>query len=97
MFDISSAEDGRIVLSGRLDTAQCDKAKAFLDAIEAPEILDFSELDYISSAGLGILLVTQKRVMKAGGALTLVNLNKHISDIFRFSGFDKVFKIETRD
>jgi anti-anti-sigma factor len=57
-------------------------------------VLDFAQLEYISSAGLGVLLIAQKRAMKEGGSLTIVNVNNHIFDIFRFSGFDKIFKIE---
>jgi len=43
--------------------------------------------------GLGVLLKTQKRVMQAGRGLRLVNVNRHISDIFRYAGFDKIFEI----
>jgi anti-anti-sigma factor len=47
----------------------------------------------VSSAGLGVLLKTQKRLGAAGG-LTLVNVNAHILDVFRYSGFDQIFRIE---
>jgi len=94
MLEIESGEDGRVILSGRLDTAQCAKAQAFLDNLGVPSVLDFAALDYISSAGLGVLLIAQKRAMKAGGSLKIINVNNHIHDIFRFSGFDKIFKIE---
>jgi hypothetical protein len=53
-------------------------------------------LDYISSAGLGVLLVAQKRAMSNGAGLTIININKHINDVFRFSGFDKIFKLERK-
>ena len=62
-----------------------------------PEVLDFADLEYISSAGLGVLLIAQKRVMQSGGGLRIINLNRHIGDIFRFSGFDKIFTIEVAD
>lgn len=97
MLEIEAGDDGRVILKGRLDTAQCAKAQAFLDSLENPEVLDFANLDYISSAGLGVLLIVQKRAMKAGGGLKIVNVNNHIHDIFRFSGFDKIFKIERAD
>jgi len=95
MLEIEAGDDGRIILKGRLDTAQCAKAQSFLDTLESPDVLDFADLDYISSAGLGVLLIVQKRAMKAGGGLRIINVNKHINDIFRFSGFDKIFKIES--
>jgi anti-anti-sigma factor len=94
MFDIAAGEDDKVQLSGRLDSAQCAKAQAFFDTIENPQVLDFSDLEYISSAGLGVLLIQQKRAMSSGSSLTIVNVNKHINDIFRFSGFDKIFNIE---
>ena len=94
MFEIRLSEDGQIVLSGRLDAAQCAKAQAFLDGIENPRIVDMEALDYISSAGLGVLLRTQKRLMATGGGLKLVKVNSHIGDIFRYSGFDQIFEIE---
>lgn len=94
MFEIRLSEDGRVVLTGRLDAAQCQKAQACLDAIDNPRVVDMAALDYISSAGLGVLLRTQKRLMASGGALKLVNVNSHIGDIFRYSGFDQIFEIE---
>lgn len=94
MFDIQSKGEGRIVVSGRLDASQARRAQEFIDGIENPREFDFAGLEYISSAGLGILLRTQKRVMSQGGALRLVNVGNHIRDVFRYSGFDKIFAIE---
>jgi anti-sigma B factor antagonist len=93
MFEIGRGEAGEIVLKGRLDAAQCDKALQFMDSIADPRVVDFAGLEYISSAGLGVLLKTQKRVMQSGRGLRLVNVNKHIHDIFRYAGFDKIFEI----
>ena len=56
--------------------------------------LDCSELEYISSAGLGVLLKTQKRLLATGGKLRLVGLKPHLRDIFTYSGFDQLFEIE---
>ncbi len=93
MFEISRGAGGEIVLKGRLDAAQCEKALQFFDGVADPHVVDFAALDYISSAGLGVLLKTQKRVMASGRGLRLVNVNRHISDIFRYAGFDKIFEI----
>jgi anti-sigma B factor antagonist len=93
MFEISRGSGGEILLVGRLDAAQCEKALAFFDGVEDPRVVDLAGLQYISSAGLGVLLKTQKRVMAKGGALRLVNVNAHIHDIFRYAGFDKIFEI----
>ncbi len=94
MFEIGYVDGGTVAFEGRLDAAQCDKAQAFLDAASAPHAFDFGKLEYISSAGLGVLLKAHKRLMAGGGRLRLINVNSHIYDIFRFSGFDQVFEVE---
>jgi anti-sigma B factor antagonist len=94
MFEIGRGAAGEVVLKGRLDAAQCEKALQFFDGVSDPYVVDFTDLDYVSSAGLGVLLKTQKRAMQAGRGLRLVNVNKHIFDIFRYAGFDKIFEID---
>jgi anti-anti-sigma factor len=94
MFEIGTGERGVIVFSGRLDAAQCAKAQAFLDAAADPREFDFGGLEYVSSAGLGVLLKAHKRLMGSGGRLRLVNVNNHIYDIFRYSGFDQLFEVQ---
>jgi anti-anti-sigma factor len=94
MFEIDVGEEGVIAFRGRLDTAQAQRARAFIDARPGASVFDFAELDYISSAGLGVLLVAQKRLMRSGGSLRLINVNKHIHDVFHYSGFLKLFTIE---
>ena len=95
MFDIDFNNSGAVVLSGRLDAAQAAKAQEFLDRILDECVVDMSALEYISSAGLGVLLKTHKRLMDNSSELKLINVNSHINDIFRYSGFDKLFIIET--
>ena len=95
MFEINYGENGEIICRGRLDAAQSEKAESFLGGLEAASIVDFEHLEYISSAGLAILLKTQKRLSESGAALKIVNVNKHIYDIFRYSGFNAIFEIET--
>lgn len=94
MFQIGIDEVGKIVAEGRLDAAQAPRAQEFLDSVSGDCTLDMGKLDYISSAGLGVLLRTHKRLIGAGAALKLVNVNSHINDIFMYSGFDKIFEIE---
>lgn len=95
MFDIAQADNGIVVMKGRLDAAQREKAQAFLDGLNESVTLDCGELEYISSAGLGVLLKTQKRLLAQGGKLRLVRVNSHLRDVFRYSGFDRIFEIET--
>ena len=96
MFNIEFGENGDILCSGRLDAAQCAKAEQLLDSVEGPNTLDFAQLEYISSAGLGILLKTQKRLVGNSAGLKIINVNNHIHDVFRFSGFHSIFEIEAQ-
>ncbi|HLB00077.1 MAG TPA: STAS domain-containing protein [Bacteroidota bacterium] len=94
MFDAKLLDDGRVELFGRFDAAQVEKARVVFDLVKGPATVDFRGLEYISSAGLGILLMTQRRLKEAGGkGLKLMNMNKHIGDVFRYAGFDQVFEI----
>lgn len=93
MFEIEFANDGIVVVDGRLDAAQAVKAQTFLDQVEGQCVIDLAKLEYISSAGLGVLLKTHKRIMGSGNGIKLINVNHHIHDIFRYSGFDKLFEI----
>jgi anti-anti-sigma factor len=93
MFEIEISDEGKILVEGRLDAAQAVKAQEFLDRVEGQCVLDLGKLEYISSAGLGVLLKTHKRLMGFGSGIKLINVNHHIHDIFRYSGFDKLFEI----
>ncbi len=94
MFDIKQTEDGGIQLSGRFDASREATAKEVLDQVVGSTVLDFSDLKYISSAGLGVLFSLQKRLVDSGHGLKLKNLNPHIREIFTIAGFDKIFEIE---
>ena len=94
MLAIDFGADDVVVIAGRLDAAQCATAQSFLDKVEGKVTLDCSKLEYISSAGLGVLLKTQKRLMASKGKLRLAGVNRHLQDIFQFSGFDQIFEIE---
>ncbi len=93
MFKIEYREE-TVVVSGRLDAAQAPGAQDLLDEVPGGCVLDLGELEYISSAGLGVLLRTHKRMVADGQGLKLVNVNKHICDIFSYSGFDKLFEVQ---
>lgn len=97
MFEIDFIEGGSVGVAGRLDAAQATRAQEFLDQVMDQCVIDMSRLEYISSAGLGVLLRTHKRLMSGGSGVRLINVNPHINDIFTYSGFDKLFQIETVD
>ena len=94
MFEIEHADNGDVLCRGRLDAAQCEKAQGFMDGLEGANTLDFAGLEYISSAGLGVLVATYRRLSETGENLTLRHLNQSVRNIFRFSGLDRLFKIE---
>ena len=95
MLEIDRNADGTVVLAGRLDAAQANRAQEVLDQLDRDCTIDMGGLEYISSAGLGVLLRTHKRLMSSGAGLTLVNVSPHINDIFAYSGFDKLFTIRS--
>jgi anti-sigma B factor antagonist len=94
MLTIEGGADGVVLMRGRLDAAQAATAQAFLDKVNGTVTLDLTGLEYISSAGLGVLLKTQKRLTGSGGRLRLAGVKAHIRDIFVYSGFDQLFEIE---
>jgi len=95
MLAIDAGPNGVVVLSGRLDAAQAATAQSFLDGVEGTVTLDCSRLEYASSAGLGVLLKTQKRLIASGGKLRLSNVSGHLREIFVYSGFDQIFEIDS--
>ena len=94
MFEIKSAGEGEIALCGRLDAAEAEKALETLRAISASTTADCSELEYISSAGIGVIVETHKRLLDAGQSLKLVNLTPRVRNVFTYAGLHKFLVIE---
>jgi anti-anti-sigma factor len=93
MFDIHLGASGEVIMAGRLDATQCDAALAFLNGLPEPRVIDLGALEYIASAGLRVLLLTQKRTKAAGGGIKLINARQQIYDIFRYAGFDRIIDV----
>ncbi|MBQ0058362.1 MAG: STAS domain-containing protein [Lachnospiraceae bacterium] len=96
---ITDTKDGSslyIALDGRLDTTTAPDLEGFLkkslDGI-TDLTLDFENLTYISSAGLRVLLSTQKAMNKAGN-MVVKNVNDDITEIFEITGFTDILTIE---
>ena len=91
--------DGRLTLAleGRLDTTTAPQLEETLQSVLEEDmdalVLDFSALEYISSAGLRVLLSAQKRVRCEGG-MTLVNVNEVVMEIFEVTGFVDILNID---
>ena len=95
MLTIESGPPGVVTVQGRLDAAQSPAAQAFLDGVTGSVMLDCAGLEYISSAGLGVLLKTQKRLRATGGGVKLAGVSPHVHDIFKYAGFDQIFDISS--
>lgn len=94
MFDIRTGEGNAIVLRGRLDAAQAAKALQTLDALEHSVVADIAGLDYISSAGIGVLVKTQLRLQARGHAMKLTNPQARVRAVIHYAGLDQLFGIE---
>ena len=57
-------------------------------------VMDFNDVEYISSAGLRVLIATQKKLQQENIPFVIKNVNDAVGEIFRMSGFDKILKIE---
>ena len=92
----TSGTELNVVLEGRLDTTTAPELekelKDSLDGVAALTI-DMKELEYISSAGLRVLLSTQK-IMNRQGEMKLKNVNETIMEIFEVTGFSDILTIE---
>lgn len=83
-------------LEGRLDTVTAaDLENALKDSLDGVTELtfDFEKLDYISSAGLRVLLSAQKTMNKQG-SMKIINVNDIIMEIFEVTGFSDILTIE---
>ena len=94
MLKIEGGDGGPVVVAGRLDATQSAAAQSYLDGLDGVVTLDCAALEYLSSAGLGVLLKTHKRLLGSGGRLRLTQVNRHLQDIFSYSGFDQILEIE---
>lgn len=100
-MNIEKKENGNeitLMLTGRLDTTTAPQLEAQInESIEGADkmILDFKELEYLSSAGLRVLLGTHKKFMKQGnGGLIIRHVNETIHEVFEVTGFLDILNIE---
>ena len=94
---IKTAEDNKLTVAvkGRLDTTTApeleEALQAEMEGLTELE-LDFSELEYISSAGLRVLLATQKK-MQGQGTMTVTGVNDIVMEVFEVTGFCDILNI----
>jgi anti-sigma B factor antagonist len=102
MMDIRFAEqDGvtTLALTGRLDANSAPKLEEETQKIFATQkkvalVLDLAELEYLSSAGLRVLLSVLKTVNASGGSLRIRNSNEIVHDVFEMTGFLRILSLE---
>ncbi len=99
-MQLTAIEDGAIsvvAFEGNLDTNTSPEAEAFLDDLLQKGIqklvIDFQKLEYVSSAGLRVLLGLAKKMSGSGGEIRLCGLNKTVREVFDVSGFSTLMKI----
>lgn len=99
MLDINKEQSGSklvVKLGGRLDTSTAPSLEeALKDATDGISelVFDMTDLEYISSAGLRVLLATQK-VMNAQGSMKISGANENIMEIFEVTGFVDILSFE---
>lgn len=92
-----NADALNIALEGRLDTVTAPALAAEVSAEALSGItaltLDFGELEYISSAGLRVLLAAQK-IMNKQGSMVIKNVNNTIMEVFEITGFVDILTVQ---
>ena len=94
MLEIQVENEGRVRLKGRLDAASAPKAREALRPLKGPVALDMSDLEYISSAGIGVVVETYKRLHGEGAGFRVLNLSPGVKAVFRFAGLEQMLAIE---
>jgi anti-sigma B factor antagonist len=95
-------ENGKYIatLEGRLDTVAADQTAKDLsplnDCTGHDIIIDCTNLEYISSSGLRILLNIRKNASAVGSKVTILNINEEIEKVFEMTGFDTLFEIQNQ-
>ncbi len=86
-----------VVISGNIDTVTAPELDSELQENLAGIknlILDFAAVDYISSAGLRVILMTNQLMEDADGEMTVKNVNDDVRDVFEMTGFDSLLNLE---
>ena len=86
-----------VVISGNIDTVTAPELDAKLQENIAGVkdiVLDFAAVDYISSAGLRVILMTNQLMEDVDGNMTIKNVNEDVRDVFEMTGFDSLLNLE---
>jgi anti-sigma B factor antagonist len=96
----SSGQEIVLSLAGRLDTTTSPQLAGELDTVYGEGarslVFDLKELDYISSAGLRVLLIAQKRLSAQGGTVAVTGAAGSVREVMDITGFSEIFGISPR-
>lgn len=95
---LKKEKSGSVVLEvqGRLETGTAPELEAELNVVlptTSSLVLDFAKLEYVSSAGLRVLLTAQKYMNAHNGKLKITNVNDVIKEVFDITGFSSILNI----
>ena len=98
-IDISESGDIRILaFEGNLDTSTSPEAETkineLIDGGTSKLLINFSQLNFIASSGLRVLLATAKKLGPAGGTLEICGLNPTVQEVFDISGFGTILSVK---
>ncbi len=86
-----------VAIQGRLDPEETQSLeKLVLACVDSPHkrlLFDFSDLEYINSSGLRVLVMAYQRMRKVQGKVAICNIRDYILEVFEISGYDKIFSI----
>lgn len=87
-----------VLLAGRLDTVTSSEFEKTLTPYISVQgqnlVLDCASMEYISSAGLRVVLMTHKSITSKGGSFIIRNLSKEVRSVFDMTGFSRILTIE---
>ena len=94
MLELRVESGGVVRIQGRLDAAESEAALATLEKLPGPMTLDCTQLEYISSAGISVVMQTWKRLNGQGSSLRMTGMTPRVRNVFAYAGLDKVLDIQ---
>ncbi|MCQ2561340.1 MAG: STAS domain-containing protein [Clostridia bacterium] len=94
---VNRGTEGELLIEGRLDTTTSPEAEEIFNEVSGrfdKVVLNFAELEYVSSAGLRVLKRLHMAMRKKGGEMALKNVNKMVMEVFEMTGFAGLLKFE---
>lgn len=93
---IKNIEDDKatFTIKGNLDTVTSPDLQSEIDALDSAVkelVFDFASLDYISSAGLRVMLTANKKMVASGGSMSIANTKPEVREVFDMTGFSDIF------